>query len=526
MASWSNTWHISKEISSLSLSHFKKSIALTLFAFTFLALPYSSVFAAPSLKPRVLVIPFDNMMGNKDYDWMKESISDNLKEKLIKTNRFDVMDVGLLRQINPDVKLGDLTGDEATAMARRLNCEAAIIGRYITKQKGDTMNALIQIEAVNTVSNESIVIKSEYADLDGNVFKRVEALAKTVADEFVAKLPPVSATKNTRSNALEKIIDRLEHPPKGFFDTLAFQAQDLDEKQQKKVKFKPEFDIDTFIYDLYLPDGVSQVDYKYEIWGKNFEPYITADSGQCFKGVCAINGDETEMLISRIAARTTDQATQIPVKDQAKPDESVIYKIRIHRQPPPGQILGRLWLNAGYPYMKSLSFINPAENPAGLLAGGAVPFDGLGGVFSVETGFAPGRWQLPGGVNWSLVAQFQYAKGDIPLNSADSGLSASIDMFSMGGGLRIDRPFMLGNIYGISPMIGFNVHYQIFSHSESGSSFSLMGLNPEVGIIQYFRIGARSNWKISLTTIFGSYLYQDQNLSYIRANIGVEYAIK
>lgn len=465
---------------------------------------------------------------------MKESISDNLKEKLTKTNRFDVMDVQLLRQINPGIQFADLTEKEVTPLARKLNCEAAIIGRYIIKQKGDAFNALIQIEAVNAVSNESIVIKSEYADLDGEIFKRVENLAKTVAGEFVAKLPAVSAAKNTRSNSLEKMIYRIEHPPKGYLDTLGFSVPGLNEKDSKKVRFKPEFDIDIFEYELYLPEETKQVEYRYDTWGRTFTPHITAGAENCVQNQCVIKNDEVEILISETQNRSANTANAQPGKVGSEASkESVIYKIRVYRKPPPGPILGRWWINGGYPYTMSFSFINPDGNPDALTSGGGFPFDSLAGVFSVETGFAPGRWQLPGGINWSLVAQFQYARGDVLLgsgNSTDSGISASmnvtVDMFSMGGGLRIDRPFKIGNIYEISPMIGFNVHYQIFSHADSGSTFSMTGLNPEAGIIQYFRLGANSKWKISLTAVVGSYLYENQNSGYIRANVGVEYAIQ
>jgi len=486
-------------------------------------LPLHILYAAKQLKPRVLVIPFDNMMGNKNYDWMNESISDNLKENLIKSNRFDVMDVQLLKQINPDIKFNDLTGNEATALARKLNCEAAIIGRYITKAKGDMVNALIQVEAVNTVSNESIVIKSEYADIDGAIFERVQNLAKAVADEFVAKLPPVSSSKNTRSSDLEKRIFRLEHPPKGFFDTLVFQAPGLDEKQLKKVRFKPAFDIDTFEYNLYLPEGVKQLEYKYDIWGKSFTPDIKIGIESCSTKSCEIKNDESEIVISRtndkVAAINNNKSTQI------SETSSAIYKIKVHRQPLSGPLLGRLWLNAGYPYMKTLSF-KDNKSPSALQPDGDFPFDPMSGVLSIEAGIAPGKWQLPGGINWSLVTQLQYAKGNIPLNSADSSIKAAITMYSTGGGIRIERPVLMGNIYGISPMIGFNAHYQIFSHSASRSAFNLTGLNPEVGLIQFVKLGKNSKYRVSLSSIAGSYLYKKQNFSYIRTNLGVEYAYK
>ena len=487
---------------------------------------FNSSVAAETLKPRVLVIPFDNMMGDKNYEWMKGSISDNLKEKLINTEQFDVIDVHLLRQINPDIKFSDLTEKEVTPLARKLNCEAAIIGRYITKKKDDSMKALIQVEAVNAVSNESILIKSEYANLDGTIFTNIEKLAATITDEFIEKLPPVDSEENTRSDELEKIIRRLQHPPKGFFDTLSFELSESDKKNEKyvdeKIILEPEFDIDTFEYELYLPEGVLQIAFKYDIWGRTFKPYVTIDSGQCKTNACDIKKDETEILISKTKDRTTE--TEITDKEKNKPEKPVIYKIRVYREPPPGPVFGRWWVSMGYPYMKSFSFISPDGNPDSLSPGGAFPFDAMAGVFSLETGFAPGRWQLPAGMNYSIAAQFQYGKGEFKLDSQKS-LTAAITLFSMGGGIRIDRPFMIANFYGVSPMIGFYSHYQIFNYAETSSSFTLTGLNPEAGFIQYFKMGKESNWKISLTTVFGSYLYKNQNLSYIRANVGVEYAV-
>ena len=478
-----------------------------------------SSLVAKNLKPRVLVIPFDNVLVNKDAEWMKESIAENLKEELITTSRFDVMDVQLLRMINPDIHFADLTQKEATPMAQKLNCEAAIIGRFIAKDKNGLMTALIQIEAVNTITGETIVIESQNTDIDGSIFSKIKMLSEKIANEFVKKLPAIDAKKNTRSSHLEKIIYRLEHPPKGFFDTLAFSVPGLDEKQIKKIKFKPDFDIDTFTYDLYLPEGSKQLEFKYDIWGKNFTPSVNIAAESCTPKNCEIKNDESEMLISR----TNDKKNPNDAKKTENSEYS--YKIRIHRQPPPGPILGRMWINAGYPYMKSLSLINPEGNPGTMTSGGLIPFDQMSGILSLEAGFAPGRWQLPAGLNWALVTHFQYAKGELPFDNSGTVYKAEINLFSMGAGLRIDRPFMLSKVYGISPMIGIYTHYQIFSHAASGSSFYLIGLNPELGLVQYIQLGS-SKYRISISTIVGSYIYKAQNLSYFKASGGIEYAFK
>lgn len=67
---------------------------------------------------------------------MSDSISENLKTELLKSGRFEILDVTLLRKIDPQIQFANLDAGNASAFALRLNCEVAIVGRYTVKKQG------------------------------------------------------------------------------------------------------------------------------------------------------------------------------------------------------------------------------------------------------------------------------------------------------------------------------------------------------------------------------------------------------
>ncbi|MES0491146.1 MAG: hypothetical protein ABUK01_14195 [Leptospirales bacterium] len=485
-----------------------------LFTFVFF-LGVGSVHAAGKVKPRILIIPFDNVIGNKDYDWMSSSIAENLKAHLLATGRFEVMDAALLKKINPNIKLKELTDKEATRLALKLNCEAAIIGRYIIKKKGKKYTALIQVEGVDAISNKSILIKSEYAEIDGTIFSKIESLSKIIVKEFIANLPPLKPGRGNRDAKLEKLIARTKNPPKGFLDDFSITALRQDKKV--KVKLKPEFDIDTFTYHIRFVRRVSEVQYEYTLWGKTFKPYAAMNKKLCVKNTCTFNEDDTEyeMIIAK--------------RKPGKNKKEVLYKFVFHM--PPKKPLSsdgptaRFWLTAGYPFLQSFSFIHPDGNPAAINAGEGFPYDDLGGLFYAEAGIVPG-WKLIGGIQPGFAVQLFYGTGEFYLLHTNNTQTVTINMLSIGGGFRIDRPFTIASWYEISPFIGFYIHYQVYGEPSTGSSFNNVAFTPEIGINQYFWFTKSRKWKINLSAAMGSFLYSNQNLGYFRIGAGVEYAIR
>lgn len=166
--------------------------------------------AADQVKRRIMVIPFDNMLANKNHDWMSEAISDNLRAEILKSGRFEVMDAMLLRKINPKIQFAKLSDTEATKLAAKMNCEAVIIGRYFIKKKEGKETALIQAEGVDAISGKSVLLKSQNADMDAAIFAKVQDLAQTIADEFNDKLAAVGLNSVKRDAKLEQLIVRLE----------------------------------------------------------------------------------------------------------------------------------------------------------------------------------------------------------------------------------------------------------------------------------------------------------------------------
>lgn len=225
-----------------------------------------------------------------------------------------------------------------------------------------------------------------------------------------------------------------------------------------------------------------------------------------FKLADKVADDIVEALTEIAKERATEK-----LPDEKKNKE----KIDLKKEKPES----RLWATVGFPYVKSLPFPNNS-NPTVMVADGPPPLDAMRGFAFLEAGFSPGRFQLPAGIHWSLATQYFYGRGDFPQVHQET---AAVNLLSVGGGLRFDRPFMIGGWYGISPVVGFYVHYQRFFRSFGATSLNAMALVPEVGFNQYIRLGKKEQWRLMLSVMAGGFFYNLQNLSYLRVSVGVEY---
>jgi TolB-like protein len=251
----------------------------------------SAIDAGENINRRILIIPFDNMLSNKNYDWMSESISENLKAEILKSGRFSVMDATLLRKVNPNIQFANLTDIEATKLAVKLNCDAAIIGRYFIRKKGGKENVLIQTEGVDAISQKSVLIKSQYSEMDAAMFATVQNLAIAIAGEFNDSLPAITTKDVKRDAKLERFIARTENPPKGFIDTIGF----------GKFEISPEFDIDIFDYDVVVGRESTKnrkISLSYELWGKKIRPVIGGDNLTCGADACLLTSDQATLTIA------------------------------------------------------------------------------------------------------------------------------------------------------------------------------------------------------------------------------------
>ncbi len=145
----------------------------------------------------------------------------------------------------------------------------------------------------------------------------------------------------------------------------------------------------------------------------------------------------------------------------------------------------------------------------------------------LEAGVMPGRWQfLPWQIRYAFTLQASYAQGDMSQYLADNPTKAGIQMVSVGGGLRVDRLYQLGRIYSIAPFMGYTTHYQRYFRQIDTGFLQTAGFSPEFGVNNFFRLSRKSPWHLMVTVAAGSYLYAEQNLTYFRAGVGIEYVIK
>ena len=132
----------------------RAGVRLMLFAAT------ATAVSAAELKRRVLVLPFDNTLKNKNYNWMSDSIAQNLKDDLLKSERFEVLDVTLLRKIDPNMKFQNLDAKNASAVAARLNCEVAVVGRFSVRKEGKKEIVTFEADGVDALETQTVVVKN------------------------------------------------------------------------------------------------------------------------------------------------------------------------------------------------------------------------------------------------------------------------------------------------------------------------------------------------------------------------------
>lgn len=307
-----------------------------------LALCIAGSLSAAELKRRVLVLPFDNVQHDRDFSWLSDSIAENLKNNLLKSNRFEVLDVTLLRKIDPAVDFRNLTAENATAFAKRLNCEVAVVGRFNIRKTGKETLLAIETDGVDALETKAVVAKRNEAHADAALFDVVEKLAAEISEELTQKLAPLDADNFKRDNKLEKLIRRLEKPPTGFLDELAIET----------LRFEPEFDIDMFEYAIRLnyrdADRYPKFRVSYQYWGKRFEPGMAGSKDlKCAADICTITGPNPVLELTKTAQ-----------------DKTLVYRVRIELPDPRGPIIARWWVTAGYPYLTSASALGQASPTA------------------------------------------------------------------------------------------------------------------------------------------------------------------
>jgi len=476
---------------------FRRFVCIGVFAW--IAIP---VHGFEAVKRRVLVLPFDNLAKNRNFNWMVDSIADSLKDELIRSDQYEILDVSLLRRIDDKMNFDNLDARGAAGFARRLNCEVVIVGRFKVSSGVGRDLIHIEAEAVDALEDKSVVVLREDASVNTEVFSRVSALAPEIIRRLNLGLRPLDASSFRRDNRLEILIRRLQNPPVGFLDSIRI----------KQLTLEPDFDIDRFEYDVYLDyeqaHDIPLIDLDIQYWARRTKPHLKMKGMVCDKLVCKATAPDAELEIAYNEA----------------PDAKK-YTIRFHYPDPRGPTIARYWLSFGYPSMKSLT-VQGMSNPGVLNANERFPLDPMRGYATMEMGVIPGRWQfLPLDIRYALVGQLSYGSGAFKQYLPENTTLIQISMLSAGGGIRFDRLFQISKFYGFAVFLGVYAQRQLFFRDQIGTNLQISSMQPEAGINQFFRLG-RSRFSLMVTAAVGAYLYEMQNLSYFRMSMGVEYAIK
>ena len=72
-------------------------------------------------------------------------------------------------------------------------------------------------------------------------------------------------------------------------------------------------------------------------------------------------------------------------------------------------------------------------------------------------------------------------------------------------------------------MAGVGLHYQRFYRTFSTGTSALV-FAPELGVNNYYSHPSLGRYQVLGSVVGGSYIYSGQNLTYVRFNLGVEYA--
>jgi hypothetical protein len=163
------------------------------------------------------------------------------------------------------------------------------------------------------------------------------------------------------------------------------------------------------------------------------------------------------------------------------------------------------------------------QSPESLTPGGKMPLNAFKGIVATELGLVPG-FELPAGLEAALAFQFLFAGGDIPQYGTQVP-AVKMKFYSLGGGIRVDRPFWFGKNFGVAPLFGLYIHYQDFYRADAtgGGELVTAAFAPEIGINQFFRFD-KEGWRIAVGAVAGTFLYGGQNLTYLKLSLGVEYA--
>lgn len=183
----------------------KMQTAGSLLIILFTLLPLS---AGELVKRRVLLLDFSNVSKNANYEYLKESLADNLKTELIKTQKFDVIDQRAFESLFPGVLTNSkLTVESATQLALDANCEAVVFGKFVVAGKNIRINA----QAVDALTGKPVAAEKADGSVTSEIFQTIDAVVNPLTTGMVANLGAIERDKMNRKQDVEEKIASIDN---------------------------------------------------------------------------------------------------------------------------------------------------------------------------------------------------------------------------------------------------------------------------------------------------------------------------
>jgi len=288
------------------------------------------------------------------------------------------------------------------------------------------------------------------------------------------------------------------------------------------------------VYNNYFKEGVAIK--KEAIKETTYVDYLEfkAHDGTTFRGALipfSKNYQRFEILDSKppvVKLRPAEVSAALPSPLTPESVEAYATRKVSDRQSSKAEpaLISHWWLSTGYPWVQS--FRLPGHtNPNAISPGSRLQLDALRGVIFAELGVMPGFWQvLPWGMRWAATVQGFYAQGGMSQYSPESPNISFVNLASIGAGFRVTRTFSINRSFSISPYFAYSTHYQRYYLKINTGFLEALALMPEIGLNTSFKFSPASSWQMVLGLAAAGFFYYDQNLSFAKISLGVEYVVQ
>lgn len=429
----------------------------------------------PAKPRRVVVLPFTNESKDPAYAWMPESLSENLTEELNEGGAFEVGNLKEFLSVSGHRDPEKITNEELADLALKAKFDLVIRGRFILVEHDGESFVQMEAIAIDAVQRLGLIIDNIESKVNVKLFGAMQVFSRKLATEM--------------TEAFAQIAQRQKNET--WLKALALKGGEISAPYDpQKLEYEATIDPDLTEVKVYATLAVVQNKVR-----------ITGEGVECTENICRITAPKGVMHI--------ESGTGLGKK----------YMVRFTQAARRGK--SQLFLSLGYPYLKSLN-IQSQTNPEALVQDGKIPLDQMNGVIDATIGFTWSRIQfLPWQLRHSFLFHGFYGFGRPNEFSAEYGNPGfKLFLLSLGGGLMLSREFAITEAISFAPAISFVAAYQNFFRHFQNNKLETYALNPEAGFLFFYRFG-KTDLRLIMSVMAGSYLYKDQNLSYISSSIGV-----